>query len=348
MRKGRKPKVRRHTRKGRSPWYTIQVCKKPYHLGTDYAVACDRAAEILQGAPQAQGRPLTVAGLGQAWVQETGAEKWKVAHFVAWATTNEVLLAGLNSLDGYVEYIKHVPLTGCHKGRHGMNPGGLRSNVKEVFKCLKWGKEKGWIKTLPPSPKMPRPPLTPRDIDPEQLFEALKHIRYMGFIIRFIVATGCRPSEACSIEWHEIDMRTNTIVLDEHKTRHLGKTRTIYLTPDALEVLSEVKKDKPYVFQNRFGNPCTPNAITQALNRQGLSGSYSLRHTAAQSMLEADVDSRVIAGLLGHSGLQTIQVYTHMRSKKLIEKAKGIKSPIAKYQKTHWHKPTRLETSSIS
>lgn len=287
-------------------------------LGTDKAEALRRASLLVRNdsTKPARKSPITVAGMVQRWLAEFNLEPWKGRDFIEWA--GAMPIHELSSLDGLSRHLLAR-----------MSPGSVRQYIRAARECCRWGADQGWPVSVPPFPDhIPKPPNQPRDIDPQKLVEALDKLQGCRRIIRFIIATGCRPSEACRLDWDNIDMRHATATLPTHKTHHKGKVRTIYLTPAAMDVLAECKTKDGMVFPNRDGNRYTPKHLWQSLHRVGIPGAYCLRHTAAQHWLESGLDYGVVAGLLGHSNLQTVQVYAQVRASRLMSAARSISSPI--------------------
>lgn len=318
---GRQARIRKHTRKGRSPWYTIVVNGEEKHLGTNYKAACQKAGDLLEGrTPNAA--PITVLGLVAAWVNATGEPEWKCRHLVRWG--GRTLLADLHDLAGYAEHLEQ--LDGL-KGRKFM-PASIRDYIRHARTCLRWGVKQGYLTEIPPMPEhLPKRSRQPRDIDPAVLVAALRRIKFAGPLLRFIAATACRPSEACNLDWTNVDMRHGTAVLSAHKTLHHGHTRTVYLSPAALAALASVPTKAGTVFLNRHGKPYSAIGLRSILRRKGIPGAYCLRHTAAQAWLDDGVDFGVVAGLLGHSDLRTVQIYGQVRNPRLMKAAKGLRSP---------------------
>ena len=115
-------------------------------------------------------------------------------------------------------------------------------------------------------------------------------------------------------------------VLTSHKTGRTGRPRTIYLTPAAAGILKDPPRRYDHVFVSRLGKPYTPSGLRSILRRRGIASVYSLRHTAAQSMLDAQVSLEDVAKLLGHSDLATVGAYAQVRDDRAREVASSLTS----------------------
>ncbi len=88
-----------------------------------------------------------------------------------------------------------------------------------------------------------------------------------------------------------------------------------------------VKADKPTnrLFLSRSGSPITRVVVWQIVRRHadraGLRGIHPhlLRHSFATHMLAGGADLRVVQELLGHSNIQTTELYTHVDRSRLKE-----------------------------
>jgi integrase len=133
-------------------------------------------------------------------------------------------------------------------------------------------------------------------------------------IIRFCLATGCRPGEACVLRWDMLSDDGRAFVLPAHKTaRRTGLPRTIYLSPEALAAVApehSASNSKAPVFCSPRGRPYTPAGLRTAVYRA--SGRklhpYILRHTFAQ-IAHRQVRPDVLMQLMGHRSLQTTLLY---------------------------------------
>lgn len=76
-------------------------------------------------------------------------------------------------------------------------------------------------------------------------------------MIQFMLLTGCRPSECCSMKWSEVDTSKPVWVYSpkHHKTAHKGKKRLILIGPQAQQVLNSLRElsRSDFVFDPQAG-----------------------------------------------------------------------------------------------
>lgn len=151
-------------------------------------------------------------------------------------------------------------------------------------------------------------------------------------IIELLYSSGLRVSELVQLPLSAVD-------LEHHSLRVLGKgnkERIVPLGKIAAERLStwinssrqrllnlKPRAQNPYVFQGLHAQQINDRVIRKSLTDLSLAAQlppispHTLRHSAATHMLEAGADLRSVQDLLGHSSLQTTQIYTHISSSRL-------------------------------
>ena len=80
-------------------------------------------------------------------------------------------------------------------------------------------------------------------VDPWIVRATLRKLPPMvAFMVRFQWRTGCRPGEACSMRWSEVDRSGDVWIYRpaSHKTEHHGRGRAIYIGPKARRVLEQI------------------------------------------------------------------------------------------------------------
>lgn len=190
------------------------------------------------------------------------------------------------------------------------------------------GKSISNIKTPKRSKKLPI--VLTRD-EMKILIEKTDNIKHK-LIIELLYSTGMRLSECINLKYSDIDLKDG-----------IGWVRMGKGSKDRIFIISDIfKKDlldykeksgsdgKGHIFLVN-GNKMTYRGIQHAIKvsamRAGIEKPvhvHTLRHSFATHLLENGVDIRKIQKLLGHSNLQTTQIYTQVSS----EEIKKIKSPL--------------------
>ena len=140
-------------------------------------------------------------------------------------------------------------------------------------------------------------------------------------IVHFLLSTGCRISEACSVNRNDIDYAS----LKLEVTGKGDKARTVYIdnvTALMLRRYLEAREDiDPALFYSRSGQRYTSNGIRAMLNRIGDRACvphvhpHRFRHTLATNLIDRGMSVQEVAVILGHANLDTTMTYIHINEK---------------------------------
>jgi len=154
-------------------------------------------------------------------------------------------------------------------------------------------------------------------------FVALRDIA----IVEALFTTGMRVSELCSLRVEDINLTNGCI----HIMGKGSKERIIQIgNGEVLSILSRyyqanfgrISQGK-YFFVNRLSSRLSEQSVRFMLRNFCVKAKISLkitphmfRHSFATLLLEEDVDIRYIQHMLGHSSIQTTQIYTQVSTEK--------------------------------
>ncbi|MEO6594908.1 MAG: tyrosine recombinase [Planctomycetota bacterium] len=152
-------------------------------------------------------------------------------------------------------------------------------------------------------------------------------------MLHVLYATGCRVTEV-------VTLRTTSIIAEHRLLRAFGKGNKERLVPIAdvalawvaryqsevrPELRARAKRDPgDILFLSRTGRPLDRvrvfQVVREACSRAGLlvaCSPHALRHSFATHLVAGGADLRSVQEMLGHSSLQTTQVYTHVDHERL-------------------------------
>lgn len=173
------------------------------------------------------------------------------------------------------------------------------------------------------------------EIQLETFMEAIKEDELWYDFFYTEITTGLRRGELCGLKWCDFNETTGQLNVVRTVTTHKGGglktgetktekgTRTIYLPPSTVKLLSERKNkvSSEWIFPNFYDNskPINPSTaylkLKSILKNAGLPSIrfHDLRHTFATHALSSGVDARTLSGMLGHTNASfTLDTYTHV------------------------------------
>ncbi|MEK6915731.1 MAG: site-specific tyrosine recombinase/integron integrase [Nanoarchaeota archaeon] len=170
----------------------------------------------------------------------------------------------------------------------------------------------------------------PEVLTKEEVSRLLKsaETRKSRLILSLLYSSGLRVSELVNLKPSDINFSENIGWVREGKG---SKDRMFTLSQNLVSELKDylkMKENSRYLFSQN--EPLTTRNIQKIVknlrNRAEISKKvtpHTLRHSFATHLLESGTDIRMIQALLGHSSLNTTQIYTHVST----DQIKKIQNP---------------------
>ena len=131
-------------------------------------------------------------------------------------------------------------------------------------------------------------------------------------LIQFYLYTGSRRNEALSLDWKEIDLEENKVILKETKS---GDSRVVPFNGVLTGILKSMEQngEKPFPFKPDYVTHKFKKYLrsTKIENKEELNV-HSLRHTFASHLVMSGVDLYTVSKLLGHSSVKVTEMYAHL------------------------------------
>jgi site-specific recombinase XerD len=151
-------------------------------------------------------------------------------------------------------------------------------------------------------------------------------------LILLLYSSGLRVSECLKLRVEDLDFKGKACVVKQGKGKKDRVTVLSETFAEQLKVyLNKEKIEEGAIFMNKEGEIFSvrnaQKIVSGAAKRAGIKKEvtpHKLRHSFATHLLDAGVSIRVIQELLGHSNLQTTQIYTRISR----EHIRNVKSPL--------------------
>jgi hypothetical protein len=132
---------------------------------------------------------------------------------------------------------------------------------------------------------------------------------------RFLLATGARAGEACTLTWRAISEADGVAELPETKA---GQKQYLTLSTEAMTILRELPRVGSLAFCWPDGRPFTVDYTTHALRRATVAAGipdlrqHDLRHAFAIRRLRGGANLVAVSALLRHASTRMSERYLHV------------------------------------
>jgi site-specific recombinase XerD len=148
-------------------------------------------------------------------------------------------------------------------------------------------------------------------------------------LLRLMLDTGLRLSEATALRWRDIDLATGKLTVRQGKG---SKDRTLWITDEDLEMLRswrqrqarDVSGGCEFIFTTLAGTAVSSRYVQQMVKRYAARAGieknihpHTLRHSFATDLYRQTTNIRLTQKALGHANLATTQIYTHIVDEEL-------------------------------
>lgn len=142
-------------------------------------------------------------------------------------------------------------------------------------------------------------------------------------VTELLFSTGMRISELCNLTPSDVNLNDNIVLIygkgAKERKMQIGNANVKKILLEYKNTyLPEINKCNHF-FVNPSGTPLSDQTVRRTLNKYTSLAAieqhitpHMFRHTFASSLLDADVDIRYIQEMLGHSSINTTQIYTHV------------------------------------
>ena len=207
----------------------------------------------------------------------------------------------------------------------GLSARTVRNHYRDLSVFANWLTKHGYIAEnpltdiTPPSAPKNTPPKAIADDDIIKMLDAAHTLRDRTLLL-FFLDTGCRIGEAAVLKWRDIDFSTSTARVVDGKHH---RARYLFLSEPVLKLLRSYRATVPgapddNVWRGEKG-ALTNSGIYQIFRRiakrANVSGNvnpHAWRHAFGKHATVDGMPTGVLQKLLGHSSIETTQVYLNL------------------------------------
>ena len=151
-------------------------------------------------------------------------------------------------------------------------------------------------------------------------------------MMELLYATGMRISELLGLTLHDLNLTDRVILVHGKGSKQRYVPFVDSLDPIFAKYLNQARpillklKQSEFVFLNNRGGKMSRMGFWKILRLAVISAKlnkdvtpHTFRHSFATHLLEGGVNLRIVQALLGHSSIDTTQIYTHVDMRRLME-----------------------------
>lgn len=189
-------------------------------------------------------------------------------------------------------------------------------------------------------PKIKRAKSLPKVIDKEIIFRMIgitKNLKHK-IVLEMLYSSGIRLGEIIKSEWEDVDFQNKLLRINNGKG---NKDRYTILSNKVIDDLKKYREERYnkqsiYIFDSlqrphtHISGKTIQKIVKNVLKKLGINlkvSPHNFRHSFATNLVEKDVNIRKIQSMLGHSNLNTTNLYTRVAKNDLL----NIKNPMDDY-----------------
>jgi len=244
------------------------------------------------------------------------------------ALSKNTVLAYQNDLTDFERFLQKpcieadtnsvLAFLGCFGNGYTLNR--KLSSINSFFEfCF----SQSWAEDKPMAKRSKLPQALPKFLEYEFILDRLGAVTKGGWLnlrdkafILFLYASGCRVSEALGADYSDIEDGWLKI-----RSAKNDKERMVPLAPRAIEAVETYLAARSFkddtLWLNYKGERLSRISAFKITNAHLGVSPHVLRHSFATSLIVGGADLIVVQELLGHSSINTTQIYTHIKKQNL-------------------------------